>query len=235
MTAEQRSIVVTHRAGYKYRLTAVVVVVGLMGACLGYWLGAEGLAELTSRYEQLESDFDDISVSYAENKNQLEILRLSHDVDLAAIENSRQEIVAIQKMLVKSERDLALYRELLGDTNQVKGLSVAKFKLVSLGEQRYTYRWVVRQKTAKMAVSSVIANIFIIGTSDGDDLILPLNQVDRQIDSLPLKLSLKYFSINQGILSLPDGFNPVKVRISLRYSWNKGDSYDQYFDWETED
>lgn len=235
MTVERRSIVVTHRAGYKYRLMVFVLVAGLVGAGLGYWFGVENLTEINNSYEQLETEFNDMKITYADNKNQLEILRLNHDVDLAAIENARQEIIAMQQRIVNNEADLALYRELLGDTDQVKGLSVAMFNLEALGEQRYAYRWIARQKTAKMEVSNVIAHMFIIGTLDGEEVSLPLDRLDQQIDSLPLTLTLKYFSINQGILSLPDGFNPVKVRISLRYSWKKNDSYDQYFDWKAED
>ena len=58
-----------------------------------------------------------------------------------------------------------------------------------------------------------------------------ITDLDDEIEKMPIKLTFKYFSINQGILSLPEGFNPDKVRIQLRYSWSKAVSYDQNFNW----
>ena len=87
MTVERRSIVVTHRAGYKYRLMVFVLVAGLVGAGLGYWFGVENLTEINNSYEQLETEFNDMKITYADNKNQLEILRLNHG---DATENRQQ-------------------------------------------------------------------------------------------------------------------------------------------------
>jgi hypothetical protein len=86
-----------------------------------------------------------------------------------------------------------------------------------------------------MARSKVLATVFVVGVLDGEDVTLSLDQIDDELDDMPLNLTLKYFSINQGVLSLPDGFNPVKVRIKMRYSWEKNHSYDQIFDWKIED
>jgi hypothetical protein len=52
---------------------------------------------------------------------------------------------------------------------------------------------------------------------------------------MPLTIKFKYFSINQGVLSLPDGFNPDTVQISLGYSWSDKLSYQQTFDWKVEE
>ena len=52
---------------------------------------------------------------------------------------------------------------------------------------------------------------------------------------MPIRLKFKYFSINQGVLTLPEGFNPDKVRIVLRYSWSKKVSDDKTFDWVVEE
>jgi hypothetical protein len=44
-------------------------------------------------------------------------------------------------------------------------------------------------------------------------------------------LDFKYFSINQGILQLPEGFIPEQVQITLRYTWMDKIQSDQKFDW----
>lgn len=235
MTSERRSIVVTHRVGYKSRLTAFILVTGFVGLALGYWFGAEDLAELSGEHKRLNRDFNVVQAELTENKGQLEILRLNREVDLAAIENSRQEMIAVQQQIINGQEELALYRELLGDVNQSSGLSVTKVSLTSLGGPRFGYHWVARQKTSKMLTSKVIAKLFIVGSLDGRAVSLPLDQVDQQVNDMPLNLNFKYFSINQGVFGLPDRFIPAKVRITLRYGWEKNDSYDQSFDWKIED
>jgi hypothetical protein len=97
------------------------------------------------------------------------------------------------------------------------------------------YRWVARQKTAKMQVTNVIAEITVMGNKGDRVLTLPLSDLDSNIVEMPIRLKFKYFSINQGVLTLPEGFNPDKVRIVLRYSWSKKVSDDRTFDWVVEE
>ena len=64
---------------------------------------------------------------------------------------------------------------------------------------------------------------------------LGLESLDDQVKKQPAKLEFKYFSINQGILQLPEGFEPEQVRITLRYTWMKEVQSDQKFDWKIEE
>ena len=70
-------------------------------------------------------------------------------VDEAALENSRQEMIVLQRSIYQRDEELKLYRELLRDKNQPDGLSVAEFRLSSLDDGRIEYRWVARQKTSE--------------------------------------------------------------------------------------
>lgn len=67
-----------------------------------------------------------------------------------------------------------------------------------------------------------------------EEVSLSVADLDDQIKRLPIKLEFKYFSINQGILTLPEGFEPDKVRITLRYTWMNKAQSDQKFDWKLE-
>ena len=64
---------------------------------------------------------------------------------------------------------------------------------------------------------------------------MPLDELDDQVSRLPMKLEFKYFSINQGILQLPEDFEPDKVRVTLRYTWMDKTQSDQKFDWKIEE
>jgi hypothetical protein len=211
---ERRSVVVTHRDGYKYWFFAAFLGVCIVSFILGIWWQQ-------SRQEELQSE--------------LEMMRLNTAVDAAALENARQEMIVLQKQIFENEEQLGLYRELLSDGSQPSGLSVAKFSLTQISEEQLAYRWVARQKTAKMQVTNVNAEITVMGNKGDRVLTLPLSDLDSNIVEMPIRLKFKYFSINQGVLTLPEGFNPDKVRIVLRYSWSKKVSDDKTFDWVVEE
>ena len=170
-----------------------------------------------------------------EKAGELSRVALSAEVDMAALENSRQEMIGLQRQIYQRDEELKLYRELLQDNNQPNGLSVSGLNLVALEDGRIRYLWVARQKTVKMKTLSVYAQMWVIGRQGQEEVSLSLADLDEQVQRLPLKLEFKYFSINQGILNLPEGFEPEKVRVTLRYTWMDKAQSDQKFDWEIEE
>ena len=106
---------------------------------------------------------------------------------------------------------------------------------MALEDGRIRYRWVARQKTAKMKTLSVYAEMWVLGRQGEEEVSLSLADLDEEVKRLPIKLEFKYFSINQGILKLPEGFEPEQVRVALRYTWMDKTQSDQKFDWEIEE
>ncbi|MDG1244053.1 MAG: hypothetical protein P8N66_05125 [Porticoccaceae bacterium] len=232
---ERRSVVVTHREGYKYWFFAAFLGVCIVSFILGIWWQQSRQEELQSEHQALSEQVLRLAQSLDIKTTELEMMRLNTAVDAAALENARQEMIVLQKQIFENEEQLGLYRELLRDGSQPSGLSVAKFSLTQISEEQLAYRWVARQKTVKMQVTNVIAEITVIGNQGDRVLTLPLSDLDSNIVEMPIRLKFKYFSINQGVLSLPEGFNPDKVRVVLRYSWSKKVSDDKTFDWVVEE
>ena len=143
-------------------------------------------------------------------------------------------MIGLQRQIYQRDEELKLYRELLQDNDQPNGLSVGDLNLVPMDDGRIRYRWVARQKTVKMKTLSVYAEVWILGMQGDEEVSLSVADLDDQIKRLPIKLEFKYFSINQGILTLPEGFEPDKVRITLRYTWMNKAQSDQKFDWKLE-
>ena len=232
---ERKPIVISYRPGQAYWLiasavtfVAVILFLGkIWGTAVTEW-GIAGKAELEVKNLDLEAQL-------TEAGNELSRLKLSSEVDAAALENSRQEMIGLQRQIYQRDEELKLYRELLQDNDQPNGLSVSDLNLVAMDDGRIRYRWVARQKTVKMKTLSVYAEVWILGMQGDEEASLSVADLDDQIKRLPIKLEFKYFSINQGILTLPEGFEPDKVRITLRYTWMKKAQSDQKFDWKLED
>ena len=232
---EGKPIVITYRPGQKYVLLALVLaaVAALLvvGKLWGTALSNQQLAEMLRLEEktvELQAQLDDKSA-------ELSRVALSAEVDMAALEKSRQEMIGLQQQIYQRDEELELYRELLQDNNQPNGLSVSDLNLSELEDGRIRYRWVARQKTAKMKTLSVYADMWVIGRQGEEEVTLSLADIDDEVKQLPLKREFKYFSIIQGILKLPEDFEPEKVRVALRYTWMDKFQSDQKFDWKIEE
>jgi len=232
---ERKPVVINYRPGHIYWVlffvASLVVALLLLGKLWGTFVSDWELAEkaeLEIRAEALEAKLFD-------QTDELSRIKLSAEVDTAALEKSRKEMIGLQRQIYQRDQELKLYRELLQDNDQPNGLSVSDVNLIAMDDGRIRYRWVARQKTAKMQTLGVYADVWVIGIQNEKEVSLPLNQLDEEISRLPVKLEFKYFSINQGILRLPEGFEPDKVRVSLRYSWMDKAQSDQKFDWKIEE
>ncbi|MDA8782592.1 hypothetical protein N9N16_05290 [Porticoccaceae bacterium] len=231
---ERKPIVISYRPGQTYWLIAFVVIFVAAILFLGKFWGTAVTEWEVAEKAELEVKNLDLEARLTEAASELSRLKLSSEVDAAALENSRQEMIGLQRQIYQRDEELKLYRELLQDNDQPNGLSVGDLNLVPMDDGRIRYRWVARQKTVKMKTLSVYAEVWILGMQGDEEVSLSVADLDDQIKRLPIKLEFKYFSINQGILTLPEGFEPDKVRITLRYTWMNKAQSDQKFDWKLE-
>lgn len=233
--AERKPIVITYRPGQGYWLVGGLLVVVIVALFLGRYWGSKVFDREMLEKVELEKRTTQLEAELIENNRNLSRIKLSAEVDAVALENTRQEMIGLQRQIYRRGEELKLYQELLQDKNQPKGLSVSDLNLVAMGDGRFKYRWVARQKTVKMQTLSVYSEMWVLGTQGDQEVSLPLDMLDDQVKKLPIKLEFKYFSINQGIVRLPEGFEPEQVRITLRYTWMKEVQSDQKFDWKLEE
>ena len=233
--AERKPIVITYRPGQGYWLVGGLLVVVIVALFLGRYWGSKVFDREMLEKVELEKRTTQLEAELIENNRNLSRIKLSAEVDAVALENTRQDMIGLQRQIYRRGEELKLYQELLQDKNQPKGLSVSDLNLVAMGDGRFKYRWVARQKTVKMQTLSVYSEMWVLGTQGDQEVSLPLDMLDDQVKKQPIKLEFKYFSINQGIVQLPEGFEPEQVRITLRYTWMKEVQSDQKFDWKLEE
>tara|TARA_B110000967_G_C18900567_1_gene574571 strand:+ start:1728 stop:2432 length:705 start_codon:yes stop_codon:yes gene_type:complete len=233
--SEVKSIVVPYRPTLIYMLAAVFAV--LMAGAFFFGKSSERQILKDEMHEKarLEIAADKLATSVTYLQQQLSRVELNLQVDSAALESTRQEMIVLQKSIYLRDEELKLYRELLQDGSQPNGLSVADLKFNRLDDGRISYRWVARQKTEKMKTLSVSANFWVSGLLAGKETRLTLAELDPEIAQLPLKMEFKYFSISRGVMTLPDNFEPRQVRVTLRYPWMEKTQFDQKYDWQVED
>lgn len=232
--SELKSVVVSYRPRLVYLAVIGCCALLVLVLFLGKLWGGQVFIQEMSEKQRLEILTDKLSAVVADQEDELSRIRLSAKVDVAALENSRQEMIVLQRSIYKRDEELKLYRELLRDKDQPNGLSVADLRLIQLDDGRIDYRWVARQKTTKMETLQVLGELWLLGVQDGDAVEISLQDLDAEITAFPLRLAFKYFSINRGLISLPENFEPQQIRIVLRYPWMEKAQFDKKFAWKIE-
>ena len=230
--AKKRPYVIYYRPFY---LAVIITGLLLVALLLGVLFGDRILMESLSNNQQLKKQVHFLEENLARSESALIRLQLSANVDTAALEKARQKMVEMQSQIYSRDQELVLYREMLQDNKQPNGLTLYDLKLTQVGDRRFRYLWVARQKIEEMKALTVHVNLWVNGRQDKYLVSLPMNELDADIKSLPIKVSYKYFTINEGTLELPQGFTPQSVRVTLRYPWMKTPQFDKEFDWQMEE
>ena len=232
----QRSPLIIH-----YKTSQIVWLVLILSAIFcsvalaGFFFGNKTYFDNQAYTAELEAGIDELSESLAQKQNALATLQLTAQVDAAALEQARQQMLDMQRQIYQRDQELKLYREMLQDNNKTAGLKVGDLHIEQLNDRQFQYDWVAQQKNEKAKNLRVNANFWVLGNQNNKSISLPLNEIDAEVDSLPIQLKMKYFSINRGIMTLPEGFVPKQIRVTLRYPWTDKPQFDRKLPWIVEE
>ena len=233
--SQRHPLIIHYTTSQLLGLVVAVILLLAAVASAGFFYGDKTAANDRKYIEDLEISYDQLSEKLAASRQALVAVELTAKVDAAALEQTRQQMLDMQKQIYRREQELTLYREMLQDNSGSTGLSVSDFHIEKAGEGLFQYDWVAIQKTHEAKKLRVNANIWVIGKQDGQVKTLPLNEIDADIDDLPIQLKLRYFSINRGLVRLPEGFNPEFVKVTLRYPWIEKPQFDKKFVWQVQE
>ena len=232
---QPRPLIIHYKIRQLLGFIAGVILLLAAVAWMGFLYGDKTHSDDQQYIADLEIELDELTENVSAKQQALIAIELTAKVDAAALEQTRQQMVDMQKQIYHREKELKLYREMLQDNNGSTGLSVRDFHIERAGKDLFQYDWVIMQKTHEAKKLRVNASIWVIGNQDGEVKSLALNEIDAEVDDLPIQLKLKYFSINRGLIKLPEGFNPEFVRVTLRYPWIQKPQFDKKFVWQLQE
>ena len=232
----QRSPLIIHYRTSQIIWLVLIVAVILYGVALaGFFYGNKTYSDNQIYIAELEAGIDELTEGLVQKQTALAALQLTAQVDAAALEQTRQQMLDMQRQIYRREQELKLYREMLQDNTKTIGLKVGDIHIEQVGDRQFQYDWVAQQKNHEAKNLRINANIWVLGSQHGQSISLPLNEIDAEVDDLPIQLKMKYFSINRGIMTLPEGFSPQQIRVTLRYPWTEKPQFDKKLPWIVEE
>ena len=213
-------------------LVALLALALLVGAGGGFLLGSEYFAEATVAHRELRIDFDQQATKLAEREHQQLALQLGAEVDRQALEKMRRTVVVLDRKLSAYQEELDLYRNLVKSEQLEKGLQISNFLIRSTETPGvYRYRFALRKTEGLSKTTKVSFSVDVEGVLAGKEAHYSLAQLDPDVESMPVNSKFKYFQLIEGVIDLPDGFEPAVIRATIWPSAKKARSKELLLSW----
>lgn len=230
----RENLVVRPHRPWKMRLlwafAFLVVVVAFYGAFeYGRIQGGYDRSLAQKEKRELRQELAQERETVRKLRERVALLERSSEVDREARERVRQEVASLQDEILELREELAFYRGIVSPEDGQSGLKVQSFRVRPRGEEgRYSYRLMLIQAVKHDRVARGVVNVAIHGVRNGESQALDLADVSGKGE---LAFSFRYFQGFQGELTLPEGFTPRQIEVSVRPSGRGRDNVTRTYDW----
>lgn len=232
------SLVVKAYRPWRYRI-AIALLLALAIAAVAYAYnrgltdGGYFYGEARAEREQMETRLAQADETEQRLREQVAVLARAQEVGQAARENLRQDLLGLQDEIQDLREELAFYRGIVSPEDGQRGLKIQDFSLApGDGPRQFTYSLMLIQALTHDRRVEGRVELSVLGRMDGESHRLELADVaDRE----ELAFSFRYFEGLDGVIELPEGFEPGQVELRVRPSGRNRSPLDERFDWPRED
>jgi len=230
-----RLVVQPYRPDKRKRKIGLWLVLMVLVFSAGILVGLQLFDQAMVDKRQQAGVIETLREQLAETSQELTNAELASKVDQAALEWVRQLVTSLQSKLAIDGEELGLYRNLLQGSGTEGGLLIGELLLKQVPEQGgIAYRLVVQQKEKKLKRIKVSIKVDVTGVQDGSEITVGLESLDSQLEQSPIKAGFKYFHVVEGVLTLPSGFQPQVLVVSLMKVGVSSSRVERQFDWRVD-
>ena len=228
--------VVAHRPVLRAVMLVLLVLVVAGGAAFGFWLGTRTV-ELDRAYLMaLETREEALEARLATLNRELTDLRLAQQVDAEAARSLRETIADLRDHLAGLREEVTFYKSLRAPSSIERGLQIAEFELGRAdGDNRFTFHLLLTQAEERRDWLQGSVELDVQGVRSAEDgssveVVLPLTEL-AEMEAYPLEFRFRYFQNLTGTVTLPDGFRPRSVLVTVTPKGASADRAERSFDW----
>lgn len=229
--------IVQSRSRWIYLWWMVPVVLGI-GVMLGWqsYLPQQvpAVDEVTPLSKRIEEQQRQIALLEAERgrlREQIAALERAGQIDQEAIRQVREELVQSRSGYLEMEKELILLRGIVDTRVKSEGLYIQGFRLGSAEDERnYRYRFTVSQSLKNAGAAVGWIQLALEGQQDGEQSVLSLKELSKEKEE-KLKMRFRHFQDVDGLIEVPEGFNPERVIVEINPTNNRLPQIKKTFDW----
>jgi hypothetical protein len=208
---------------------------------LGYALFEYG--RFSAGYDSIEADeehdvllkrVDELEENIDELREQKAVLERAAQIERKAYDELDTTLKVLQAEILELKGELAFYRGIVSPKDAAHGLHLQRFNVEPNGQANgYHYNIVLTQVLKNDRSAIGIIRIKIIGMQGDQPKVVELSQVTEKAVK-ELKYRFRYFQSLEGELTLPSGFTPQRVTVSVvPRDRHRKEPFEKTFDWPT--
>lgn len=230
-------VVIRHRPGYRLRRTLILLAFSITAAVLGYVTGmAQGgfrFSAVEDSRDRLEEQVEQLRDQNREASQQLVNLERGRTIDAQALNQTRRTIVALETQIASLKADLTFYKNIMAPSETSKGLQVDRLSIQSARQAgAYNFKLVLTQVGDNKSYISGVVAVNVIGRRNEEKEVIALRDLSDDIDDLGVKFRFRYFQDIEGLLRVPDDFEPLELQVVARAEGSKSSQAERTFDWD---
>lgn len=237
---QYRLEVVPYRPWLRWSARLLALLIAAAAVYFAHWYGTR---EALKYQTQALAERDQFETALANSRQEAEALRqqvanlqLGSQVDKAASEDVRNEVIALKAEIAELQEDISFYRGLMMPSADKQGLTIGSLNVISTGvERHFNYKLVVQQLATNHKMLAGHVNFTIVGRQNGLPMSLALKDVSSSVTTTDIRLGFKYFQNIEGELVLPVGFEPIRIEIVAKVRGAGAATVEKKFGWLAEE
>ncbi len=228
---------VIHQRSSGRRAVKMALWAGLLGAAA--YLGSEygridaaaDISRTTAERNALRQATETLESENASLRERTAILQRAAQVERQAYTHVDDTLRDLQDQILDLKEELAFYRGIVTTRGKTRGLAIQSFKLEPNGKDgEYRYKLVLTRAMKNDKVTRGLVNLMVSGEQGGSPRDLNLSELTVQ-GQVELKMNFRYFQRLEGQLTLPQGFVPHRILVSVTTTGKKRSRIEKTYDW----
>jgi hypothetical protein len=225
-----------HRRSRSVFLAVLAVVVAAGSLYLAFELGRyqSGFSALDRRREHdaLAERLGQEQATSDELRRQLAIAETAGEIDAATYAQIKSSLSELEAQIQAQEEELVFYRGIVSPQDGVAGLRIQSLEVLpSDGEARYLLRLLLVQSIVHSRRVSGAVKLHLEGMQDGQMTSFDIAELATPGEPYDMAYEFKYFQGLEAELSLPPGFEPLRVLVEIWPNEARAERINQTFEW----
>lgn len=228
--------VVPYRPLFRWSIRLLLLFLVCIAVAGSYFFGhyqATAMQEQAiAERNRLLLEVAEVSKEASEYRQQVANLKLGSEIDRQAGEDVRTEVIDLKAQISGLEEDISFYKGLMSPSANKRGLTIGSMNVIATDMPgKYRYKLILQQLATNHQLLNGYLNFNVVGRRDGQLVTLSLKDLNERVSQEKIKLRFKYFQNFSGEMSLPEGFDPIRIELLAKSTGKGAVTVEEKFGW----
>jgi hypothetical protein len=187
-------------------------------------------AETDTYIQQLIEQLEESQAEIIESKRRATMIERNSRIDGDASAQLKETLAQSQSEALKLKKELSFYKSIVAPEQGSRSIAIQTVQLKKNDAGSYSYKIMVSQRGRNDQFARGTIDVTVEGVGEGKPVTYKLSELSKDTKK-PMKFGFKYFQNFEGVMSLPEGFQPDVIRVKVNPKTGKIKAVDEQFAW----